>query len=122
MYLKAISVLQAVIFTTIFSYGILTVLLIRGVTLPGAGDGLLFYLRPRWEKLGHLQVWGEASAQVFASLSLGGGGWITLSSYNKFNNRCNRFVTETGRIEAHCFIVSYLLGLLFGQIYLSLSN
>ena len=36
------------------------------------------------------QVWGEASAQAFASLSLGGGGWITLSSYNKFSNRCNR--------------------------------
>ena len=38
-----------------------------------------------------LQVWGEASAQAFASLTLGGGGWITLSSYNKFKNKCNRY-------------------------------
>ncbi|ELT92352.1 hypothetical protein CAPTEDRAFT_191230 [Capitella teleta] len=74
---------KAVIFTTIFSYVILTVLLIRGVTLPGAIDGIIFYLKPDFKKLAHLQVWGEASAQVFASLSLGGGGWITLSSYNK---------------------------------------
>lgn len=65
-------------------------LLIRGVTLPGSIDGIIFYLKPDFKKLAHLQVWGEASAQVFASLSLGGGGWITLSSYNKFKNNCNR--------------------------------
>ena len=48
-----------------------------------------------------VQVWGEASAQAFASLSLGGGGWITLSSYNKFRNRSDRSVTSSCR---HCTI------------------
>jgi solute carrier family 6 amino acid transporter-like protein 5/7/9/14 len=53
-------------------------------------NGIIYYLKPDFSKLGDLQVWGEASAQAFASLSLGGGGWITLSSYNKFKNRCDR--------------------------------
>ena len=47
---------QAVIFTTVFSYIILTVLLIRGVTLPGSLEGIIFYLRPDFNKLGKLQV------------------------------------------------------------------
>jgi len=87
---------KVVIFTTIFSYVILTVLLIRGVTLPGAKEGLIYYLKPDFKKLAHLQVWGEASAQAFASLTLGGGGWITLSSYNKFKNRCDRDAIMVG--------------------------
>lgn len=81
---------KAAIFTTAFSYIILTVLLIRGITLPGASQGLIYYLKPDFTKLNQPQVWGEAASQAFASLSLGAGGWITLSSYNKFSNRCNR--------------------------------
>lgn len=81
---------KAVIFTTIFSYAILTALLIRGVTLPGSLDGIIYYLKPDFKALGTLEVWGEAGAQLTASLTLGGGGWITLSSYNRFRNNCAR--------------------------------
>jgi len=87
---------KAVIFTTIFSYLVLTVLLIRGVTLPGARDGIIYYLKPDFTKLRNLQVWGEAFSQAVASLTLGGGGWITLSSYSKFSNRCNRDAVLVG--------------------------
>ena len=39
-----------------FPYLVLLVLLIRGVTLPGAVEGIKFYIIPRWEKLATFQV------------------------------------------------------------------
>ncbi|KAK2155209.1 hypothetical protein LSH36_246g04045 [Paralvinella palmiformis] len=65
-------------------------LFVRGVTLPGSLDGIIYYLKPDFKALGRLEVWGEAGAQLTASLTLGGGGWITLSSYNRFRNNCGR--------------------------------
>ena len=50
-----------VYFTATFPYLVLTILLIRGVTLPGAYDGLSFYLlQPNMTKLYNAQVWVDA--------------------------------------------------------------
>lgn len=43
--------LQVVWVTATFPYIILSVLLVRGATLPGAWRGILFYLKPNWQKL-----------------------------------------------------------------------
>lgn len=47
---------QVVYFTATFPLIIIVVMVIRGVTLDGAGDGLLFYLKPDFRRLADPQV------------------------------------------------------------------
>lgn len=54
--LNGVWCLQAVYFTAFFPYVVLLILLIRGLTLPGAMNGIVYYLTPQWDKLGRAQV------------------------------------------------------------------
>lgn len=81
---------KVVYFTATFPYLLLTALLIRGATLPGAKDGIYYYLTPTWERLQDSTVWSDAATQVFYSLSACSGGLILMSSFNKFDNFCLR--------------------------------
>ena len=47
---------QVMHFAAPFPYLVLSILLVRGVTLPGAIDGIKFYIVPRWDKLADYQV------------------------------------------------------------------
>ena len=49
-------IFQVVYFTATAPYILITVLLIRAVTLPGAGEGIKFYLKPDWSRLKDGQV------------------------------------------------------------------
>ena len=44
-------VLQVAYFTATFPYVMLTVLVVRGVTLEGAAEGILYFVKPTWSKL-----------------------------------------------------------------------
>ncbi|XP_071501234.1 sodium- and chloride-dependent glycine transporter 1-like [Diadema antillarum] len=79
---------KVVYFTATFPYIILTILLIRGVTLEGAHIGINYYLSPRWEELAKPSVWSAAATQIFYSLGPAWGGVLTFASYNKINNNC----------------------------------
>ena len=53
---------------------------LRSVTLPGAADGLAFYLKPDFSKVTG-KTFLAALGQAFFSLSLGMGAMITYGSY-----------------------------------------
>ncbi|KAJ0001077.1 hypothetical protein NQD34_006097 [Periophthalmus magnuspinnatus] len=81
---------KVVYVTAVFPYVMLAVLLVRGLTLPGAWDGVVFYLYPEPSRLADLEVWLEACSQVMFSYGVASGTLITLSSYNKTKNNCYR--------------------------------
>uniref|UniRef100_UPI003AB03861 sodium- and chloride-dependent GABA transporter 2-like n=1 Tax=Centroberyx gerrardi TaxID=166262 RepID=UPI003AB03861 len=79
---------KVVYFTATFPYVMLLVLLIRGLTLPGAWKGIHYYLVPDPDRLADPQVWMEAGTQIFLSYSIGSGQTIVLGSFNqnKYNS------------------------------------
>ncbi|CAG0895657.1 unnamed protein product [Darwinula stevensoni] len=120
-------------FTATVPYVVLLILLVRGVTLPGSYNGIMYYLTPKWEKLKEVKVWGppipsvphvrfapfftascvvlqvwtDAASQIFFSLGPGFGTLIALSSYNKFHNNCYRDALFTSTVNC---LTSFLAG------------
>ncbi|KAK2101382.1 hypothetical protein P7K49_019048 [Saguinus oedipus] len=99
--------LLVVYFTATFPYLMLVILLIRGVTLPGAYQGIIYYLKPDLLRLQDPQggdhrgdrrtcsgrvgmqegsAWGALRGQAV----LQRGCLTALGSYNKYHNNCYR--------------------------------
>ncbi|XP_068195981.1 sodium- and chloride-dependent GABA transporter 3-like [Antennarius striatus] len=85
-------------FTATFPYVMLLILLIRGLTLPGASEGIYYYLYPDINRLADLEVWIEAGSQIFFSYSVTSGILTVMGSYNKYNNNCYK----------DCFVICLL--------------
>ncbi|XP_045164528.1 sodium- and chloride-dependent glycine transporter 1-like [Mercenaria mercenaria] len=77
---------KVVYFTAVFPYVVLLILFFRGVTLDNAGEGIKYFIVPVWDRLLDARVWKDAAVQIFFSMSIAGGGLVTLSSYNRFHN------------------------------------
>ncbi len=86
---------------------ILLVLIARAVTLPGAGKGLAFYLKPDFSKL-NAKVIHDALSQAFFSLSLGMGAMITYGSYLSKNTNLPHAALSVTFLDT---LVAFLAGL-----------
>jgi NSS family neurotransmitter:Na+ symporter len=102
---------------------LLVLLAIRGLTLPGAVDGLAYYLSPNWAKLAEAKTWLAAYGQVFFSLSVGWGILIAYASYQSKKSDVvnNAFITSF----ANCgfsFLAGFAVFSTVGYIALSLGQ
>ncbi|CAF1274399.1 unnamed protein product [Rotaria sordida] len=77
---------KVVYFTALFPYAVIIALIVRGATLPGAADGIIFYLKPNWSKVADFNVWVAAASQVFFSLGVAFGPILAYASFNKFKS------------------------------------
>lgn len=98
---------KVVYFTATFPYVILITLLVRGATLPGAGNGIKYFLSPDFSRLQDAQVWIDGGTQVFFSAAVALGVMTSLGSYNTFNTD---FYKHTMIVAGFNFGTSFLSG------------
>ncbi|KAK9958216.1 hypothetical protein ABG768_012390 [Culter alburnus] len=81
---------KAVYITSTLPYLVLTIFLIRALTLKGSVSGIKFLFTPDVNELINPTTWLDAGAQVLFSFSLAFGGLISFSSYNSVHNNCEQ--------------------------------
>ncbi|MBN1273546.1 MAG: sodium-dependent transporter [Candidatus Aminicenantes bacterium] len=89
-------------------FGLIIILAVRAVTLPGAGQGLAFYLKPDLSKLSP-KVLFFAVGQAFFSLSIGVGTMITYASYL---SKKDNLVSSAGWVCFSTTLVAFLTGII----------
>lgn len=96
--LKGVKVVGKIVNWTVgIPWIILIVLIIRGITLDGAGDGLEYFLHFDYHKILEPRVWLAAYGQVFFTLSLGFGVMIAYASY----------MPKDSDINANAWVISF---------------
>jgi len=92
--------------TATMPYVVLTILLLRGLMLEGAVDGISFFLSVDWARLRDQQVWIDAAVQIFYSVGAGFGVHMAYASYNKFHNNCYRDCLVTSAVNSFTSLFS----------------
>ncbi|XP_024085756.1 sodium- and chloride-dependent GABA transporter 1-like isoform X2 [Cimex lectularius] len=99
--------------SALFPYIVLIILFVRAITLPGAGQGLFYFIYPQWEKLLYPKPWIDGATQIFFAYSIGTGALPALGSFNNFHHNCYRDTVIT------C-IVNTLTSILAGCVTFSI--
>ncbi|GJM20385.1 MAG: Na+-dependent transporter [Planctomycetota bacterium] len=77
-------------------FGVLLLSMLRGLTLPGASDGLGFLTQVDWELLSHPEIWLDALSQSAWSTGAGWGLMLCYATYAGSNTRAGRESVSTG--------------------------
>ena len=99
---------------------LLVLIAVKSVALPGAWEGIKYYITPNFSALLNPQVWLAAYGQVFFSLTLGFGVLIAYASYRAKHEEINNsaFITSMANCGYSFFagfavfsIVGYIAGM-----------
>ncbi|XP_054740047.1 sodium-dependent nutrient amino acid transporter 1 [Anastrepha obliqua] len=93
----------------LFPYVVMFILLIRSLTLPGALNGVVYFLKPQWDKLLDPKVWYAAVTQVFFSLAICFGNIIMYASYNRFRHNIKRDCTIVTSLDTFTSLLSGII-------------
>uniref|UniRef100_A0A8D1CI22 Solute carrier family 6 member 20 n=1 Tax=Sus scrofa TaxID=9823 RepID=A0A8D1CI22_PIG len=91
---------KVVYFTALLPYCVLIIYLVRGLTLHGATNGLVYMFTPKVEQLANPKAWINAATQIFFSLGLGFGSLIAFASYNEPSNNCQKHAVIVSLINS----------------------
>ncbi|XP_048190854.1 sodium- and chloride-dependent transporter XTRP3 [Perognathus longimembris pacificus] len=100
---------KVVYFTALMPYCVLVIYLIRGLTLHGATNGLVYMFTPRVEQLANPKTWINAATQIFFSLGLGFGSLIAFASYNDPSNNCQKHAIIVSLINSSTSIFASIV-------------
>lgn len=106
---KGVNMVGKIVWLTVpLPWLMLLILTVRGLTLDGAMQGLVYYLDPSWSELLKPDTWTFAFGQVFFSLSLAFGVMIT---YASFLHRKSDINNNAAIIGISDFATSFIAGL-----------
>ncbi|XP_042526991.1 sodium- and chloride-dependent transporter XTRP3A [Dipodomys spectabilis] len=100
---------KVVYFTALLPYCVLIIYLIRGLTLHGATNGLLYMFTPKLDMLVNPKTWINAATQIFYSLGLGFGSLIAFASYNDPTNNCQKHAIIVSLINSSTSIFASIV-------------
>ncbi|KAM4856731.1 sodium- and chloride-dependent transporter XTRP3 isoform 2-T2 [Urocitellus parryii] len=100
---------KVVYFTALLPYCVLIIYLIRGLTLHGATNGLMYMFTPKVEQLANPKTWVNAATQIFFSLGLGFGSLIAFASYNEPSSNCQKHAITVSLINSSTSIFASIV-------------
>ncbi|KAM8982281.1 sodium- and chloride-dependent transporter XTRP3 isoform 2-T3 [Sarcophilus harrisii] len=100
---------KVVYVTASLPYCVLIIYLIRGLTLHGAINGLIYMFTPKLEQLVNPKAWINAATQIFFSLGLGFGSLIAFASYNEPSNNCQKHAIIVSLINSFTSIFASIV-------------
>ncbi len=106
---RGVKLVSKIVWLTVPLPGLmLVVLAVRGLTLEGSMQGLVYFLDPVWSQLAKPSTWRFAFGQVFFSLSLAFGVMLTYASFLHRKSDINNNAAIIGLAD---FVTSFIAGL-----------